>query len=292
MYLDILPLERLSLAGKAGQIDIRLCVLRFSLLCLASTAAISAETPLQNIEDWRSNRTYTLGDVVVDQGDIYVSIEPSRSKQPSSDPLIWTKANLSTQLDFELLKMYLPGQVVDHSGRYYLVRRASMLRQVEQLNDIERRWLPFPHADLIHQMPAEPAQHSAFDALLGMDRDDNGIRDDFEHEITASQLPAPVIESALDAGRIYGRVLSQTTSGVSGGQETVQLAIDWLRAEQCRRLLQQAHEGTTWPKSAYFNSLFRIEALFQISYAMAEVVNLNDLPIPKEDPCIAIAAFR
>lgn len=270
----------------------KICVPAFLILLLLANFAEASVTRFQEMDSWSSGMLYPLGSVVREGDDIFVSLLPSKNKKPSSNPLVWAKVNLSRQLSFKPLKMYAPSQVVAHAGRYYLARRVSVLPNSKYLDKADHRWLQFSHPGLIHNIPPNPGTAPELDTILGADSNNNGVRDDFEREIIYSSLPNSVVISALDAGRIYGRVMTLASSGVDSSPATVQLAIDWIRSEQCRQQLQMTYEGATWARSTYYNSIPRIEALHQVSNAMAKVVDINILTIPDDDPCVALSATR
>src|SRR5690554_1502486 len=125
--------------------------------------------------------------------------------------------------------------------------------------------------------------------LLGEDKNNNGVRDDFEELILSSELAERTKQHALQAARAYGHALTLHMTGETISHAQAHQAMQHLIfAEKCRR--QYAKEdGVSWRESDYYNDIDRLEASFMSDYYLAEIVGEDKSYVFPKDSCQALA---
>lgn len=108
--------------------------------------------------------------------------------------------------------------------------------------------------------------------LLGEDKNNNGVRDDFEELILNSELSERTKQHALQAARAYGHALTLHMTGeIISHAQAHQAMQHLIFAEKCRR--QYAKEdGVSWRESDYYDDIDRLEASFMSDIYLAEIV--------------------
>lgn len=242
-----------------------------------------------DIEEWQPEKLYYRGDVVRVNYDIYISTLPSKGLTPSSQAKHWDIIDYNNRSEFQTKTLYRIGDVVSHEGRFYISR--GMNNTLKHLRfDDERRWVEFTHPGLFYHLPPAPDDPDA--SLFGVDANHNDIRDDYELAIVFSDLPQPVKDSALSAGKAYGAL---TMVAVEEGDIDRDSALEILHklvlAKACRTRTRELHQGVAWQESTYFNTLDRIEAKFKLQNMLANLIEPDGYDLPRElEPCVALAA--
>ena len=246
-------------------------------------------TSFTDIEEWQPEKLYHRGDVVRVNYDIYISTIPSKGLTPSSQARHWDIIDYNNRSEFKTKTLYRIGDVVSHEGRFYISR--GMNNTVKHLRfDDERRWIEFTHPGLFYDLPPVPDDPDT--SLVGVDANHNGIRDDYELAIVFSDLPQPVKDSALSAGKAYGAL---TMVAMEDGDIDRDRALEILRklvlAKACRTRTREVHQGVAWQESTYFNTWDRIEAKFKLQNMLANLLEPDGYDLPREqEPCVALAA--
>ena len=246
-------------------------------------------TSFTDIEEWQPEKLYHRGDVVRVNYDIYISIIPSKGLAPSAQERHWDIIEYKNCSEFQAKSRYRIGDVVSHEGRFYISR--GMNNSVRHLRfDDERRWLEFTHPGLFYDLPPVPDDSDAVEPLVGIDANHNGIRDDYELAIVFSDLPPPVKDSALSAGKAYGNLMT-VADGKIDRDNALEILNKLVLAKACRTRMRELHQGVAWQESTYFNTLERIEAKFKLQNMLGKLLEEDGYDLPREqEPCAALVA--
>lgn len=265
-------------------------------LTILIAAFFMSFTPLADAADfidmsmWSADELYRRGDVVRLQDDIYISVIPSRGHSPATSGAPWHKIDYNDRRQIQIKSVYPLGTVVSHQGKHYISLRLNAVGLKFRLDD-SRRWMEFTHPGLIYDIPDAPVDPDQIASLIGVDSNNNGIRDDYEREILFSDLPAPVKDAALSAGKVYGALMQTALEEV---EVDARMARDILSniviARECRRALSQTYDGAMWEETSYFNTFERIQAKFVLQRMLTEILQ-GDLQYPRVDHCAALAAI-
>lgn len=263
------------------------------MLLIFSIPPVHAQAiQFDGFEEWDVVMLYHRGDVIRYGFDLYISVVPSKGVLPDNEGRRWKKVDYNNHRPFQEKKIFPIGAVVVHEGRYFISRGINVALNSSHL-EWGRRWLEFAHPGLIHDLPPEPDDQELVRTLIGIDANNNGIRDDYERAIAFSDLPLDVKDAALSAGRVYGALILTAEGGaetdLQGGEEILhQLVV----AHQCRLLMLELYEGRAWQESLYFDTMDRIEAKFKLQKTLAETLGEGGYGRPHEkEPCVALAAF-
>lgn len=257
----------------------------FALFPSLSHAADFSEMP-----PWNPSEQYRRGKVVKFQHDIYISVNSSKGQSPDAHPDHWRRIDYNDRRQARIKTLYPIGAVVSHNGKHYISLRVNATGTKLRLDD-SRRWMEFTHPGLIYDIPDEPVDPDQLATLIGVDSNNNGIRDDYEREILFSDLPAPVKEAALSAGKVYGALMMTAFEEVEVDEaEAREIIRNLVIARECRRSLAQLHDGAIWEETAYFNTFDRIEAKFVLQNMLADILQGN-FEYPRVEHCIALSAI-
>jgi hypothetical protein len=162
--------------------------------------------------------------------------------------------------------------------------------------DDSRHWLEFMHPGLIHDLLPELASPEAEQSRIGIDANHNGIRDDYELAILFSDLPQPVKDAALSAGKVYGELMMTARKDVEIDREKVlSIMHNLVLARACRTRLKELYNGAYWEETTHFNTLDRIEAKFKLQWLLADLIGRDRLDYPQPrptDPCNRLASIQ
>lgn len=242
-----------------------------------------------DIEEWQPVKFYHRGDVVRVNYDIYISTIPSKGLTPGSQTRHWDIIDYNKRSEFQTKTLYRIGDVVSHGGRFYISR--SMNTTVKHLRfDDKRRWAEFTHPGLFYDLPPAPDDPDAF--LFGFDANHNGIRDDYELATLFSDLPQPVKDSALSAGKAYGALTEVAAEdGDIDRNRALEILHNLVLAKACKTRTRELNQGVAWQESTFFNTLDRIEAKFKLQNMLANQLEPDGYDLAREqEPCVALAA--
>lgn len=255
-----------------------------------SFASLAHGTDFNDLSMWSAEEFYRRGDVVRLQDDMYISVIPSRGRPPATSKAHWRKIDYNDRRQIRIKSVYPLGTVVSHQGKHYISLRLNAVGLKFRLDD-SRRWMEFTHPGLIYDIPDAPIDPDQIASLIGVDSNSNGIRDDYEREILFSDLPAPVKDAALSAGKVYGALMQVSLEEV---EVDASMARDILRnmviARECRRALSQIYNGAMWEETSYFNTFDRIEAKFVLQNMLSEIL-ASPPEYPDVDHCVELAAI-
>lgn len=93
------------------------------------------------------------------------------------------------------------GKVINFEGVKYVSLKINIIQNVSDLLD-DRKWLEISDRTNGYDLPIYD-EDEAMATLIGVDNNENGIRDDYETKIVLSELPQAVKDRALAAGKVY-----------------------------------------------------------------------------------------
>lgn len=245
-----------------------------------------------DIEQWQAEKLYHRGDVVRANYDIYISVVPSKGNSPNTENKRWKIIEYNKRQEFTNKKLYPIGSVVTHGGRFYISRGMNVAVESDRLDD-SRRWLEFSHPGLIHDLPPDPGDPETEQSLIGVDANHNGIRDDYELAILFSDLPQPVKDAALSAGKAYGELMMTARQDAEINREkALSIMHNLVLAKACRTRLQELYNGAYWEETTYFNTLDRIEAKFKLQWMLQAVIGEEGYNLPRDPaPCVTLSSI-
>ena len=264
-----------------------------SLMLFASTSpSFSHAISFTDFEEWQTDNLYHRGDVVRINYDIYISIIPSKGVIPSSQERHWCLIKYNNVGEIQTKRLYMIGDVVSHEGHFYISSRMNIIVKDSRFDD-ERRWVEFTHPGLVYDLPPAPTDPAAVESLVGVDANHNGIRDDYELAIVFSDLPQPVKDSALSAGKAYGELMMVSAEDSDIDRESaLEILHKLVLAKACRTRMRELHQGVAWQESTYFNTLDRIEAKFKLQNRLGNLLDAAGYNLPREqEPCVALTGI-
>ena len=268
------------------RINFILFVLFFSLL-----PSLSYAVSFNNMNKWASNEAYGRGDVVALGYDIYVATLPSREKRPDRYKLLWRKVKYNDHAAFVPKKIYFLGRVVSHDGKYYVSLGINVPPSEESLSN-PSWWLEFTHPGLTYDLPDYDNTNGDIGTLIGVDSNQNEIRDDYETTIIFSDLPDEVKESALNAGKAYGQLIQSGTNNFDLNESSANnILVKLVLAEQCKREMKRLNSGATWKEASFFNTIDRLEAKVKLENMLAELIETEELEVPQENSCYLLSTY-
>lgn len=243
---------------------------------------------LSDVESWSKDKLYKRGDIVKLSNVAYIATLPSRSLNPSSHKIIWRVINLNSQKQAKLRKIYLIGKVINFEDTKYVSLKINILRNVSELLD-ERKWLEISNRTNGYELPVYD-EDEAMATLIGVDYNENGIRDDYETKIVLSELPQEIKDSALAAGKVYTSAMKTGSSEEPVSIELAQLTMqNLIHAYRCKIKSAPENSGRGWKESDFYNTVDRIEAKFLIQSTLIDVAGTDTQYDFPEDPCAAIS---
>lgn len=135
-------------------------------------------------------------------------------------------------------------------------------------------------------LSADPIQQ-----LLGEDKNNNGVRDDFEELILNSELSERTKQHALQAGKAYSSTMKLSTAKdeitVDQARLTMQLMIHVYR---CKIQIAK-EEGQSWRESDFYNEIDRLEVKFIFSSFLDQLAG-DDYPYEfPADACLSLTSM-
>jgi hypothetical protein len=211
---------------------------------------------------------------------------------PNAQERHWDLIEYNNLSEFQTNRLYRIGDVVSHEGRFYISLGMNIAVKDPRLDD-ERRWVEFTHPGLVYDLPPAPDDTAAVESLVGVDANHNGIRDDYELAIVFSDLPQPVKDSALSAGKAYGELMMVSIEDSDIDRESAREILHKLvLAKACRTRMRELHQGVAWQESTYFNTFDRIEAKFKLQNRLGNLLEEAGYDLPREqEPCAALAGI-
>lgn len=259
------------------------CQILIGLLLVFSQTS-KANEALATIEPWLATNNYQRGHMVEHNGVAYIALLPSKNIQPQKVSILWRPINLQSSKPPKKGKLYLLGEVVINNGIQYITRELNILGNLADLQN-KKKWIAYQGKPLT----PEPLNDDPIQLLLGEDKNNNGVRDDFEELILSSELSEEAKQHALQAGKAYSSTMKLSTIkdqiSIVQAQKTVQLMIN---AYRCKIEIARK-EGSSWRESDFYNDIDRLETKFIFSNFLDQLAG-EDYPYDfSSNPCSLLA---
>ncbi len=243
-----------------------------------------ASIPITQIESWSSEQSYQRGALVEYQQTAYIALLPSKNIKPKKISVLWRPLQLSSTTPPKPGKLYLLGAVVAEGDSRYIAKKLNILHQPSDLESSEK-WVAYSGNSSSPNTPDDdPIQQ-----LLGEDKNNNGVRDDFEELILNSELSERTKQHALQAARAYGHALTLHMTGETISHAQAHQAMQHLILAYGCQLQISKEDGVSWRESDYYDDIDRLEASFMSDFYLAEVVGEDKSYIFPKDYCQALA---
>ncbi|NNN43485.1 MULTISPECIES: hypothetical protein [unclassified Vibrio] len=163
--------------------------------------AVSLSIPLvaHAMEPWNKDTIYNSGDLVTHLGESFVSSYWTQGTEPVVNDISWDgwiHINADTIDNYEHETPYAGGSAVNFEGDIYLAKwwvqgeYPSKSGTWRLLDDLE----PSPDPDLDPKSP---------EAIAGVDKDNNGVRDSYEVAVTEAYQNPQIVQLAISLGLEY-----------------------------------------------------------------------------------------
>src|SRR5690554_6374818 len=257
--------------------------LLFSLL-LGFSQLAWASIPITQIEPWSSEQSYQRGDLNEYQQSTYITKIPSKNIRPEQISVLWRPLQLSSTTPPKPVEIYVLGAVVAEGDSRYIAMKLIILHKSSDLQDSEK-WIAYSGKPPLPDIPSDdPIQQ-----LLGEDKNNNDVRDDFEELILNSELSERTKHHALQAARAYGHALTLHMTGETISHAEAHQAMQHLIfAEECRRKYAK-EDGVSGRKSDYYSTIDRLEASVLVGFYIDEIAGEDQLYDFPKDSCQALA---
>lgn len=259
--------------------------LLFSLLLGFSQLAWSS-IPITQIELWSSEQNYQRGDLVEYQQTAYIALLSSKNIKPKKVSVLWRPVNVNSTPQPKPGKLYLLGAVVTEGDNKYIAKKLNILHKSSDLQDSEK-WIAYSGKSPLPDTPSDdPIQQ-----LLGEDKNNNGVRDDFEELILNSELSERAKQHALQAGKAYSSTMKLSTIQDEVTAEQAQVTMQlMIHAYRCKIQIAK-EEGKSWRESYFYNEIDRLEVKFVFSSFLDQLAGDNYPYKFPADACFSLASM-
>lgn len=242
-----------------------------------------AAIPITQIEPWSSDQSYQRGDLAEYQNTAYIALLSSKNIKPKKISVLWRSVKLNSTTPPKSGKLYLLGAVVAEGDSKYIAKKLNILHQPSDLESSEK-WVAYSGNSSSPNTPDDdPIQQ-----LLGEDKNNNGVRDDFEELILNSELAERTKQHALQAARAYGHALTLHMTGeVISHAQAHQAMQNLILAYGCQLQISK-EDGVSWRESDYYDDIDRLEASFMSDFYLAEVVGEDKSYVFPKNYCEAL----
>lgn len=230
------------------------------------TQLATANEVLTQIEPWSETIDYQRGDLAKYKDVAYIALLPSKNIKPKKISILWRPINLHNTQPPQKGKLYLLGAVVKKDDKQYITKRLNILSNLSDLKN-EKKWIAYSGELLVPEEPTDdPIQQ-----LLGEDKNNNGVRDDFEELILNSELSEATKQHALQSAKIFGQTLTLHLIGEELTHAQAHEAMqNLILTEMCRRQHMRKN-GNAWRESDYYNNIDRLEASFMSGFYIDDI---------------------
>ncbi len=250
---------------------------------------IFANTP------WQIDSIYNEGDIVTYDGNLYISTYPTSGYIPEKNHKSWDGWLYIDSGNIPLFKSevaYSASKVVNDKGHYYVSKwqvqgqRPNESKAWRQLVNIETFDAEMSSID---PAPIRDGDPKSPQAIHGIDRNNDGIRDSYIEAVTNHYSSQKIIQLALSAAHEY-RLLHELAF-----DDSIQLSVEEaakklnsiIALEECVELLRRDGQLTETPLDLYIDSLYsalyyRIgkRRLFEAMGSDYEAFIFEDTPCP------------
>lgn len=242
---------------------------------LSLMPSLAFATDFHDFPTYDENTSYVRSDVVSHGHNLWVSrFKGIHSTLPKVHSLKWSKVQLVDIPKWKAGKLYLLGKSVKYDGRYYVSTKLIPIKIDSQFSD--NKWVEFTHPAMGYELPDYDSASEVANTLIGVDINQNNIRDDYEVKVIMSSLPEETKQYALNAGKTYYSLMQTSDEQLTYSAESAESILNTLViAKACKREQARIHGGdNTWRESDFFNTFDRVRAKFELQNKL--VVKLAD----------------
>ena len=138
-----------------------------------------------------------------------------------------------------------------------------------------------------YDLPEYDATSEQATSLLGIDTNQNNIRDDYEIKTIMSALPKKTTLHALKAGEVYGSLMKTREIDYVYTPENAEKIMNSLVLAKACKVEQAKLNGSnnTWRESHFFNTFDRVKAKFELQNRLSEQLTRSRSSISIENAC-------
>ncbi|WP_323846680.1 hypothetical protein [Microbulbifer magnicolonia] len=124
-------------------------------------------------------------------------------------------------------------------------------------------------------------------SLLGIDDNDNAIRDQYELTVLMKDTNDDIRYRALQAGKTYQSVLAIAESSTNVGvDQAADIFRQLINIRACEQLLRSQYDLDTGTSYEYFNTYERIEARYKVERLLYDLLQENHVQVEvNATPC-------
>lgn len=252
-------------------------------LCLQAYGASFHE-----LDEWNAGVRYKRGDVVRLDYSVFVSVFPNKRKAPESSRM-WQKVDYNKSQYARIYGLYFPGSIVKHENKFYISKRMSLLLDKQWL-EADKLWLEFDHPGQYYALPDTPPE-GADNSVVGVDSNENGIRDDFEYRVYFGGFQPEVVNVALLAGRAYQDLTLMSVKSSPSAARSSRLLTRLVLAEMCKREMHKRYPRRAWKESQHFNTIDRVLAKYRYMNHLSNNLGAEQLDMPEGDACVNLQSY-
>lgn len=253
---------------------------------LSLTPSFAFATDFHNFPKYDENTSYLRSDVVSHGHNLWVSrFKGIHSTQPKVHSLKWAKVQLEDIPEWNAGKLYLLGKSIKYNGRYYVSTTLTPIKIDSQFAD--KKWVEFTHPAIGYELPNYDRASEVANTLIGVDINQNNIRDDYEVKVIMSSLHEETKQYALNAGMAYDSLMQTSDEQLTYSAETAENILNTLIiAKACKREQAIIHGGdNTWRESDFFNTFDRVREKFKLQNKLAAKLTNTNLSVDINNAC-------
>jgi len=245
-------------------------------------------TDYQDFKEYEDDYLYKRGNYVKHRNNIWVSRHNLSSITPEENKFSWAKVNITDVNEWKSSQTYILGKAVKHNGKMFFSKSLWPI-SVDSLHS-HYKWVEFSHPAIGFDLPSFDPQDPKASTIIGIDTNQNNIRDDYEIKIIMSDKPVAIKVLALKAGEKYQNLmLSSDTIGSMSAEIANNIMNGLILAEQCKRKIDRENTGIrTWKKSEFFNTFDRIKQNRLLQNKLYRIIDENNLTTSIENPCTVL----
>jgi len=256
------------------------------IICLFPSFLLAKE--YADFDLYNDNTKYSRGSYVRHSNNLWVARHKVKGSFPKNSRYSWAKVQLTEIGEWQPKRVYKLGKSVSFNGKNYF--SISMWPIPLDSQYVTHKWVEFSHPAIGFELPSLESSNPQFLTLIGVDENQNNIRDDYEIKIVMSNKTREIKEFALKAGENYHHlmVLKDNIDAITADYAT-EVILGLTLAELCKRKINFENPLVrAWKKSDYFNTIDRVEVNFLIQNRLSDMVNNNLLEASLENPCTSL----
>ncbi len=224
---------------------------------------------------------YQPSNVVRWHAHLWIAIDETWGQAPAADNFDWLQVPLQHTVPWQPQQQPL-GTVVQYQGLHYVA--VQPITAATAAPEQSPRWRQFNHPALGYSLPlVDPIESRSVD----VDRNDNGLRDDFEAHVLLT-WPAEVLRQAgFNSGYLYHDLLqvNQYQPSLIDREWAQTLSNSLAASRQCQQQLHQQHPQFSGFESKFFNTAARLAARAHAEQQLILVLGEHYQPQISPMPC-------